>query len=182
MGDDIICETEWLQLRSVYLDEYDVEFVYTHSPKTDGESVAVLPFRHGSNGVEFLLRREVVPPWDTERKMLCSVTGGHDQPTPEDTAIKELREETGYVASELDMIFLGTCRSSKSKDTIYHLYALDVRDLDRIDPPGDGTSLEEVADCVWRKTVDVIACDDPLLHVMYNRLTSISLDVDGENT
>ena len=66
------------------------------------------------------------------------------------TAIKELKEESGFDCSEL--IELGTCFGTKSTDTIYHLYTVDL--FDQINSQSSLLSeseLDKISYCQWLK-------------------------------
>ena len=78
-----------------------------------------------------------------------------------------MREESGYIIEESDLISLGTCRGAKSSDTLFHLYAVDLGDKVEGDTDPD-SELEKQEYCKW----DLKAFDspDPLVHVMFNRL------------
>ena len=171
--EQVLYSTEWLELRKKHFENLDVDYIYCHAVKTGGHAVAVLPFRRvDGEGMQFLLRREIVPPWDDEEQTICSITGSHDQPQPLDTAVKELHEEGGYVVPGGDFLDLGKCRNSKASDTTYHLFAVNLTGLGRDEAEGDGTPLEELAETFWAGRDVLVSSPDVLLHVMYNRLTA----------
>lgn len=170
--DSIVHSTDWLDLRKKRFENLDVDYIYVHSPKTGGNAVAVLPFRKTEFGMRFLLRKEIVPPWDAEEHTICSMTGGHDQPTTRETAQKELLEEAGYRVGTEDFIELGKCRNSKASDTTYHLFAIDLTGFDAVEPQGDGSPLEEEAESFWAPHRTLLESPDMMLHSMYMRLTS----------
>lgn len=160
---------KWLSLKEV--DDY----VFSHEERCRGIIVAVLPYRYKKNGEgrEYMVRDEYNVAWDGMN--VSSITGGFDEDdlTPEACAIRETYEEAGYSVPEHEaenlVVRLGTTRGSKSSDTVYHLFAIDVSGLERVEAPGDGSKSESMSSCRW---VDVLPSDsqDPFLYAMFHRL------------
>lgn len=175
MSDDkVLFSNEWLELREMVVPSTGTPYVYVRGTKTDSISVAVLPYRISTynKSREYILRREIVPPWDSRKSTVCSLTGGHDQETILDTAVKEVLEESGYVIDKSKLNSLGTSRLSKSSDYVCHLYVVEIdANTPYVEPEGDGSDLEEVAACFWGTRTDILNSPDPLLHIMMNRLT-----------
>lgn len=171
--DKILFESEWIEIREKYLEDMGVSFIYARGPKTNSQSIAVLPYKRTESGLNFLLRKEIVPPWGSTKTEVCALTGGHDQETPWETAIKELKEESGIVVGEQDLISLGTSRSSKTSDYLCYIYAVEINKDTVIEiAKGDGTALEDKASCVWKTKEHLLTCEDPIVHIMFNRLMS----------
>lgn len=172
--DRYLYKTKWLSLKE--MQGPTGPYVYSHEDRCNGQIVVVLPFRNAANGgVEILARKEFTPPWGQNVLFLSSITGGVD--TGEDgatAAIRELQEETGFVAPIENIISLGTCHGVKSCDTIYSIYAVDVTGL-----PGSGNSEEpqdlneSVAKNVWMPPFNVVQAADPLLYVACARWQSL---------
>jgi ADP-ribose pyrophosphatase YjhB (NUDIX family) len=106
---------------------------------------------------------------------LCSITGSvemtEDLPSIEHSAQRELLEEAGVECSLEELIYLGECITSKSMDTIVHLYAVKLHeDLDYSTPEGDGTLDESRAWCEICSAEDLTDSYDPLLSIMLSRL------------
>jgi len=161
----VLFDNEWLSLMS--MDAKDGPYIYSHETRCNGNIVAVLPYeRIGKDGWQYYLRSEVTPCWGNEAQ-LSSLTGGVDSgDTPIQTALKELEEEAGLVCKEGDLQSLGTCRGTKSSDTVYHLYAVDVTKVKQGEPTEKGTG-----DMVWLRKNDAIQrvmC--PHFYVMMTRL------------
>jgi hypothetical protein len=145
------------------------EFIYLHETYSNGKIVAVLPFRQSVYGYQFLVRREIVPSWDIDAPALCAITGLTESEDPEVDALRELYEESGFVAPTR-MLALGTCRGIKAADTVYSLFAVD---LTGIEPagPGRGTNrIEAEGDTVWLTINQLVDVTDAQVHVMYVRL------------
>lgn len=129
------------------MDTPNGEYVYSHENRCDGNIVAVLPYRReGRDAWSYGVRKEVTPSWGLKPEF-SSVTGGVDKgESPEEMAVKELKEETGYICETKDLKSLGTCRGTKSTDTLYHLFAVDVTDLKMGEKTGDGSVYDTEAE------------------------------------
>jgi|AntRauTorcE11897_2_1112592.scaffolds.fasta_scaffold00046_83 8-oxo-dGTP pyrophosphatase MutT (NUDIX family) len=173
---------KFVQLKQRDGDGYSYEFV--HESRCDGNIVAILPVSF-SRGM--LVRHEFTPCWG-DGLNVSSITGGWEKdrhPTPIDTVLEELREEAGIVLNDESCIMsLGTCRGTKSSDTLYHLFVVDLTEedmWDQIEIETDGSVLEGKAhnewvtvpapmsdtnaeDCPW-----LVDGQDPLLYVMFTR-------------
>ncbi|MGG1263748.1 NUDIX hydrolase [Brevibacillus laterosporus] len=175
--DTLLYKNKWL---SVYERELDngIKWVYGRHGWCNGAGVAILPFKKvlvnpGWNHSElrYLGRIELCPA-HSEVPDLSAVAGGMDKDgeTPIQVAVRELHEETGYKASEDDMIYLGTCRPSKGTDTTMYLYAVDVTNAEEGEPVGDGSMIETMASTKWIERVEALYSKDPLLVTMVSRL------------
>lgn len=169
---EILHETKWLQLLNLTDPEQGVHgYVCTHAIWTNGQAVAVLPYRTivGKEPVrkigrkiyggeltswrEYLLRQEVTPCWGMA-PALSSITGGMDKEgeAPLKCAMRELHEEGGYIVEdEKFWVDLGARRISKASTTTMHLFAVELTAQEKVEAPGDGTELEAKAYCEWRK-------------------------------
>jgi hypothetical protein len=171
MVDTVLHKGKFVELKLREEEDYKYEFL--HESRCDGNIVAILP-RSSLHG--YLVRHEFTPCWGTELN-LSSITGGWEKDrheTPIDTVIEELREEAGIVLNTEDSIkSLGTCRGTKSSDTLYHLFEVDL-DLGYTEVPieGDGSSLEAKAHNEWCKSSMTLVRDgvDPMLLVLYTRI------------
>ncbi len=119
-------------------------------------------------------RFEICPAHGDPEPQLCAITGGVEKgKTPLEAAIKELREEAGYCADEIDLEPLGEIRPSKSADTRIHLYAFDASGKVQHEITGDGSFYERGAYCQWVTRKQAIWCKDPLMAVMLARQEQI---------
>lgn len=163
MERNILYSTKWLELLELKDPENGVHgYICTHHKWSNGQGVAVLPYRNLGSAPEFLLRQEVTPCWSMS-PMLSSITGGMDKKgeSPIECAARELHEEGGYVLEPGDRwVMLGAARMSKASTTIMHMFAVDLTGLERVEAPGDGSELEAKAYCEWRNdpesAVDVL--------------------------
>ena len=172
MPDKTLHKGKFVELKLREEDDYKYEFL--HESRCDGNIVAVLPV-HKEKG--FLVRHEFTPCWG-EGLNVSSITGGWEKDrheTPIDTVLEELREEAGIVLHDENAIrSLGVCRGTKSSDTLYHLFTVELADgtYDEVEIEGDGGSLEARAHNQWYKTSYKFIDNgmDPLLFVMYARI------------
>lgn len=152
-------KTKWLSLKSMVVEEAGgAEYIYVHSEPSAGLGVAVLPFRkREGQPPEFLLRREVVPPWGLDTSV-CSVTGMHEGGEFIKTAQRELKEEAGYTADLDQFTPVGTVRVSKASDTLLHMFLVNLTGIEEGEAEGDGTAFEELGSCYW--TTDPFEAED----------------------
>ncbi len=123
--DKILCKTEWVSLREKDLNGQ--KYHYLHEDRSEGRIVAILPYRRiGKDVWEYGVRVETISCWSPVPQQ-CSLTGGVDKGDGVvETAVKELREESGYEVLPKDLKFLGVCMGTKSTDTVYFLFAVDL--------------------------------------------------------
>ena len=164
---------DWVELKEIKNPSEGINgYVYLHESRCDGKIIVLFPFRSKPNGMEYLLRKEVTPCWSM-KQIISSITGGYEKSKGiKGTAVMELEEEAGYEITEDDLIGLGTCRGTKSCDTVYHLFAVDLTGKEKTtDAKGDGSELEAKAECVWLKNLD--ECEDPMAYVACMRLNNV---------
>jgi len=118
---------KWLSLKKLY--GPTGEYVISHEERCAGKIVAVLPYVPDSVGREsyVIVRNEFTPPWSQSELQMSSITGGVDEgEEPVVAAARELFEETGMKAPVSELVSLGTVRGTKSSDTMYYLFTVDV--------------------------------------------------------
>lgn len=158
---------DWLSLKEIVAPEEDIKgYVFSHETRCEGKIVVVLPFRRNGKNIEFGLRREVTPCWGLDPE-ISSLTGGYEGGDIRDLAIQELKEEAGYDAEKRELIDLGQSYASKSSDTKYSIYAVDVTDKEQGEAAGDGTKQDVEGTIEWTKKPD---SKDPQVAVAYLRL------------
>lgn len=159
---------KWLEIRE--MENSLGKYTYSHEIRCGGKIVSVLPYRRvGKDAWEIGIREEITPCWN-EAPSLSSVTGGLEgDEDPVKAAKRELLEETGYDVEESKFKSLGTCRGTKSSDTIYYLFGVDLTGIDepKEAPKGDGTK-GDMAPFKWTDINDSIV--DPMVYVSYVRL------------
>lgn len=171
----IIGGDKWVQLKSLVSPEDGVNgYTYSHESRCNGKIVAALPFRKTADGgqVEFLIRKEVTPCWNLTDRCPSSITGGCESEDPREDIVRELKEEASIEVGVDDLIPLGTCRGTKSSDTVYFLYAVDMngKEGDFSGGEGDGSELEGEAVNEWETlNFGVDNIHDPILGMMILR-------------
>ena len=167
---ETLMENEWLSLKKmVYTDANIQGYVYSHETACKGKKIAIMPFRISEgkeSPIEVLLREEVTPCWHATKPFLSSITGGCEEgATPEEDAVRELLEEAGYEVGVEDLISLGTSFGTKSTDTVYYLYTVDLTGKTGSKAVGDGSKLEAEARCLWKKSP--MGAQDPFVYTMW---------------
>lgn len=172
-SDVYLYKNPWLSLKQ--LNGPTGPYIYSHEERCDGHIVAVLPHKGRS---EFLARDEFTPPWSIKKNFMSSITGGVDKgESPEAAALRELKEETGYEVSPNDLIPLGTTFGTKSSDTVYHLYGVDVEGLTPGEIDTEGDANESRATNVWVDSVKIGAARDPILYALFYKVTQAKNDL-----
>ncbi len=167
-------ENPWLSLRIVRRPEVGVNgYVYSHESRCRGRIVAVLPYADTTDGRLFLVKSEMTPCWSFQQ-VLSAVTGGWEGGDIEDDAVREMLEETGYTITRDELIPLVESYASKSADTVYALFAVDVTGKQPGKAAGDGSRLEAESGTVWLDAASLADVLDPQVAVMYRRLEQVS--------
>lgn len=155
--DDIISVRESVKENSKY--------IYTHEEISNGNRIVVLPFRKKRGGRQFLLRREYIPCWDSHTDV-CGISSKVIDDNPELTAIKEIEKDTGYIVKASELIQLGVVSASKSSDTTYYLYGLD---LSKKDKENEKLEIEEDIS-FWGDENDIMDSIDAQLVACFGKL------------
>ncbi len=167
---ETLYDNPWLSLRITSDPDRGVDgYVYSHESRCHGRIVAVLPFRDTETGRVYLVRQETTPCWSME-PVLSAVTGGYEGGDIADDAVHEMLEETGYVVTRDELIDLGTSYASKSTDTIYSLYAVNVTEKTPGEAVGDGSHLDTTGTTVWLPPAELAPVKDPQVALMFLRL------------
>jgi 8-oxo-dGTP pyrophosphatase MutT (NUDIX family) len=164
-------DNKWLSLKNMVDPGNGVNgYVFSHETRCDGKIVSILPYRKVGDKIEFCLRKEVTPCWSMEQQ-ISSITGGVENNDPVTTAIHEIEEEAGYKVTKNELVSLGTCFGTKSSDTVYHLFTVDLTDKEKGIASGDGSELEAKAECYWDKTVEKAV--DPFVYTNHYKLMKL---------
>lgn len=163
-------ENPWISLRVVREPESGVNgYVYSHETRCGGRIVAILPYRESLIGREYLIKSEVTPCWGMEP--VCSaITGGWEGGDIADDAVRELLEETGYAAVREELIPLGESYASKSADTVYTLFSVNLTGREPGEAIGDGSRLEADSKALWVGGEEIAGVMDPQVSTMFVRL------------
>lgn len=141
---------------------------YWVQSNSGGQVVAVLPYRFNNNILEYILVKELRPPWGKELTTQ-SLTGDCDKLFDKrNNATRELKEETGYDVFPSELIDLGECRASKLSDSVVYTYAVDLTGK----KPGKTylEGYEKFIETVWLKEEELYEIQDPLFFLLYFRL------------
>lgn len=123
---------------------------------------------------QYLLKSEMTPCWGFGQ-VISAITGGYEGGDIEDDAVREMLEETGYAITCEDLIPLGESYASKSADTVYSLFSVDLTGREAGEAAGDGSRVEAESAAVWAGLGTLTQVKDPQVHVMYLRLCALSL-------
>lgn len=123
---------------------------YEYVKDSSGHGVLVLPYKISANGELWILAREEPVPPHYPSMHLCGLTGTHEEGESLSlTAVRELREESGFIVSEEFLFPLGWTFVSKASTFKCHMYAVDVTKAIWEEPKGDGSELEKRSSCKW---------------------------------
>lgn len=155
--------TKWLQLRELTMKSRNIfGYSFSHEIRCQGAIIVIAPFKQFEGKTMWLSRVEATPCWDLDRPIRSSLTGGVDLGTePLYNARKELMEESGYDVDMDDIIELGTSYGTKSTDTIYHLYTVDLTGVEQTKDLEAESKLEGSAYCEWLTEEQYLASMDP---------------------
>lgn len=165
--DRVLYKDEWYSIK-----EHN-SYPYVHEEKCNGTLVSILPFRKINGKIEFLMRYEVIPS-HSDNHEFCGVIGGYDDCsiTIKQTAVKELKEETGYSIDEKQLIELDWVYAGKSNDTKVYLFSCDLTNITKGIATTDGTELEKNAYCRWEEQNNLWTTNDPNVYAILAKLTN----------
>ena len=175
--DEILHKGNFTSYRKLINKEKGVNgYEYLHEDRCNGNIISILPYRLNNdivrrdNPYDFLLRYEMTPCWDMEKNVYSSITGGVDiGDDVVESVLKELKEEAGYTVTKDELIYLGTCFGTKSSDTTYYLFTVNLSYKEEGEATGDGSYLEDQAHCEW--VDDISVAEDPLVYTSFYRMT-----------
>lgn len=166
---EILHKNDWVSLLKVVSPEDGVSgYVYSRETRCDGQIVAILPFRRLPKR-QYLVKSEVTPCWGFT-PVLSAITGGYEGGDIKDDAVREMLEETGYTVTRDELIPLGWSRASKSSDTVYTLFSVDLTEREAGEALGDGSRLEADSSALWVGGYELRDVVDPQVAMMYMRL------------
>lgn len=165
---------DWVSLMMVRDPAKDVDgYVYSHETRCRGRIVAVLPYQNRDMGCcrrrQYLVKSEITPCWSSS-PVMSAITGGWEGGDIAGDAARELAEETGYVVTRDELVRLGESFASKSADTRYSLFTVNLTGREPGEALGDGTRLESESPAVWVSAEHLVTLEDPQLAVMYARM------------
>jgi len=186
---------EWISLRKHVDPKKHIKgYIYSTETRCNGKIIAVMPFRRvmvipeamkdlskrigqnlGQVRTEYLMRLEPTPCWgitndppDAIYRYLSTITGGVEGDTGE-TVVHELEEEAGYKVNAKNLVSLGTCFGSKSSNSVYSLFTIDLTDIIQGEATTDGSALEKASESIWVREDEIYDSKDPLASVLFMR-------------
>lgn len=133
---------------------------------TRGDGVAVLGIRNmkeaSPKDSECLIRIENNPAHGgfVYTSLTGTIEGGLN---PLQTAVKELKEESGYEVDEQDLVPVGWVYPSKFSDYKQFLYVVELDGKDQGEILGDGTHGEKGASVVWMPVPEAVEVTSPTI-------------------
>jgi len=153
-------DNEWLGLY-----ETNDGYVYAREIRGSGTIVGVLGYRElEDDKMKFLGRFEKTPAHGDTKVCLKTLTGMvEENESHKAAAVRELKEESGIVVGEEDLIDLGIVKPSKAMDSECHLFAVDIEDKNPKNTNGDGTKLEKEGYCKMVTAKDIARSQSAIL-------------------
>ena len=178
--DCYLCFNRWLSLKK--LTGVTGDYVYSHEERCKGHIVAVLPYIPDAANADTVIiaRKEFTPPWG-DGLHLSSITGGVDEnelDNPILAASRELFEETGMKVPVGDFISLDVIHGTKSTDTIYHLFAVDVtsalKDFKETSGEEGDENEKRAHNCQIKAESANNDIEDPILYALIHRFNHLN--------
>jgi len=160
---ETLYHNDWLSLKQITNGKRK-PYIFSHETRCKGIIISILPYKIVNDQLQFLLRNEITPCWSQE-SMLCSITGGYEGGDPRETAILELKEEAGYVVELKHIISLSTCFGTKSSDTVYYLYSINLTNYEQRQPVNKSGAYS-----AWFDESILSSIKDPFVAMTYLRL------------
>lgn len=166
-------EDEWVSLRTVIAPTHGIKgYTFSHETRCKGNIIAVLAYRwvEETTNKQYLIRSEVTPCWGLEPQF-SALTGGWEGGAFVEDAVRELAEESGYLVEPPYMHKLGTCFGTKSTDTVFHLFSVDLTGHEQHPYHGDGSKQDSEGTAHWVDAEFIYQnVKDPIVHVMLGKL------------
>ncbi|OYD27175.1 hypothetical protein EI74_0087 [Mycoplasma testudineum] len=165
----LLFKTQWI---SVYKNEKN----FFYCQRKGINSIAALLFRKNENNeVEFMIHYQPMPEvefkksWD--QPYPCTITGSfEDGDTAEETVIKEVAEEGGFIINKNHIVSSNINASSTQMNEMVFNYLIDVTNLKQGVPTTDGSIFEQVAFNKWvdKKEIEKIIVEELSLSSLAN--------------
>lgn len=98
---------------------------YVYASQLGGMMALILPYRKKMGTAQYLLRRELIPCWDSHMD-ICGISVMGEQSQLETLLIEALKNESGYQVTPGELKCLGVCATDRFTDTTCFLYAVDL--------------------------------------------------------
>ena len=158
---------KWISIKQNVKHKYS----FIHEEKCNGILVAFLPVKIIHGQLQFLMRKEICPAHGNDHEF-CGIIGGYDDNSISirDTAMKELKEETGYEIDKCDLESLDWVWDSKVADTKVYLFTADLSHYTQGIAITDGTELEKNSSCEWVCIEECMKTRDSKVHTILNKI------------
>jgi len=144
--DKLLFHNKWVSVL-----ETGDNYIYVSEP----DGVAILPFKIDNSELSILIRKEANPLFE-EKFIITAITGRRDEGESFiDTAIRELEEEAGYKVDKNRFINVGNFIKGKDNKNKDKMYLVDISDIKKKKPKGDGTSYEAKSNNFWIKADEI---------------------------
>lgn len=163
---------DWISLNHMSSPKDKIyNYIYSTETKCNGKIAAFIPYQKHGETLKLLVRCEAVPCWNFNEPVPSSFSGCVEKgETPLETVIHELKEEGGYEVESSQVINLGQVFGTKSTDTIYFLFAVDLTDCGCPDKLTYESELEKSSYNVWVDARDSFEISDSLFNCIGYRL------------
>ncbi len=135
---------------------------YAYASQTGGMMAVLLPYRKKMGAAQYLLRRELIPCWDSHMD-ICGIAVLGEQSELEKLLVEAIKQESGYQVSVGELKCMGVCATDRFTDTTCFLYAVD---LTRHSGAEEKLEVEEEM-TFWGTTEDVLESVDSQLIACY---------------
>lgn len=135
---------------------------YVYASQTGGMMAVLLPYRKKMGVVQYLLRRELIPCWDSHMD-ICGIGVIGPQNELEKLLVATLERESGYHVAPGELKCMGVCAADRFTDTTCFLYAVD---LTRHNPSEEKLEVQEEM-TFWGTAEDVLESVDSQLIACY---------------
>lgn len=98
---------------------------YSYGSQTGGTMALLLPYRKRMGAVQYLMRREFIPCWDSHMDT-CGIAVLGPLEALEAMLAETLKLEAGYAVKPEEIRSLGVCAADRHTDTTCYLYAVDL--------------------------------------------------------
>lgn len=180
MKDKQLFKNKWIEVK-----ELDDWYTYWSNPQGN-RGVIVLGFRRSitePGRSQFLARIENTPCHDRHGlRFRTSLSGMVDGSLGLlDTAMKELKEESGYSVTVDRLVNLGWVYLTKNSDYELHLFGADLNGLEQGEIIGDGSRGEDGASVEWVRSHDILNMHEAAMTmamVKLHQLAHVNLSLD----
>ncbi len=135
---------------------------YVYASQNGGMMAVLLPFRKKMGTAQYLLRRELIPCWDSHLD-ICGIGVMGLQSELEKLLVEVIKKEAGYQIAPGELKCLGVCATDRFADTTCFLYAVD---LTRHRPAEEKLEVQEEM-TFWGTAEDVLESVDSQLIACY---------------